>query len=168
MKRPIVGFHQDEEPSWVAELACGHAQHTRHDPPFTERPWVLTPAGRASQLGATLDCERCDRSQIPDGYQPYRRTADFTEESIPEALLKDHSTKRGVWARIHVLRGRLEYHVHAPLNRCELLTPDAPGVVLPEVEHHVAPSGAVRFFVEFWRRESPPRNQEQECEADRS
>ncbi|HNL36500.1 MAG TPA: DUF3565 domain-containing protein, partial [Agitococcus sp.] len=33
MQQAIVGFHTDEENHWVAELACGHNQHTRHNPP---------------------------------------------------------------------------------------------------------------------------------------
>ena len=152
MKRAIVGFHLDAASDWVAELACGHGQHVRHDPPLGERPWVLTAEGRASRIGAALDCGRCDRSEIPDGYHPYRRTADFTERSVPGALLRSHSTRPGVWALIRLSRGQLGYHVHAPFHRQELLTPDSPGVVLPEVEHHVAPSGPVEFFVEFWRR----------------
>jgi hypothetical protein len=28
-----VGYHQDEEQNWVAELSCGHQQHVRHRPP---------------------------------------------------------------------------------------------------------------------------------------
>lgn len=152
MNRPISAFHLDAESHWVAEPSCGHDQHVRHDPPFTERPWVLTPESRASQLGATRDCVRCDRSEMPEGHRPYHRTGDFTEETVPEALLNRHSTKRGVWALIHLLHGRLGYHVHAPFDRHEVLTPASPGIVLPEVEHHVAPSGPVRFFVEFWRR----------------
>ena len=27
MERRIVGFHQDDEQHWVAELECGHTQH---------------------------------------------------------------------------------------------------------------------------------------------
>ena len=42
MKRPIVRFSMDSESQWVAEMACGHTQHTRHNPPFSERPWVET------------------------------------------------------------------------------------------------------------------------------
>ncbi|MCI0636497.1 MAG: DUF1971 domain-containing protein [Actinobacteria bacterium] len=53
-----------------------------------------------------------------------------------------------------MLRGRLEYHVRAPFDAREILTPGSPGVVLPEVEHRVAPLGQVEFFVEFWRRQS--------------
>ncbi|WP_448214248.1 DUF3565 domain-containing protein [Colwellia sp. MEBiC06753] len=42
MKQAIVGYHQDEEQHWVARLACGHNQHVRHDPPWIQRPWVIT------------------------------------------------------------------------------------------------------------------------------
>ncbi len=58
--RRIVGYHQDEERHWVADLECGHTQHVRHEPPLQSRPWVLTEAGRASRLGLTLDCLPCD------------------------------------------------------------------------------------------------------------
>jgi len=43
VKQPIVGYHLDDEGHWVAELACGHGQHVRHDPPWQVRPWVTTP-----------------------------------------------------------------------------------------------------------------------------
>jgi hypothetical protein len=60
MRRRIVGFHQDEESHWVAELECGHNQHVRHDPPWTRREWVTSTEGRQAHLGATLDCKKCD------------------------------------------------------------------------------------------------------------
>jgi Protein of unknown function (DUF3565) len=60
VKRTIVGFHQDEEGQWVAELDCGHGQHVRHNPPWMTRPWVTTPQGRQSRLGASLECKKCD------------------------------------------------------------------------------------------------------------
>jgi hypothetical protein len=56
----IIGFHTDEEGHWVAELACGHGQHVRHDPPWQLRPWVLTAEGRARFIGVTLRCVRCE------------------------------------------------------------------------------------------------------------
>jgi SAM-dependent methyltransferase len=58
-QRRIVGFHQDAERHWVADLECGHTQHVRHEPPLTNRPWVLSEAGRSSHLGTTLACRRC-------------------------------------------------------------------------------------------------------------
>ncbi len=63
MRRAIVGFHQDKVGEWVAELACGHGQHVRHNPPLSFRPWVLTPEGRQSVLGYHLDCRLCDEAE---------------------------------------------------------------------------------------------------------
>ncbi len=59
MKQPITGFHRDEDGHWVAELACGHGRHVRHDPPLVARPWVLTPEGRADRLGEEFECLKC-------------------------------------------------------------------------------------------------------------
>ena len=66
MKQPISGYHLDEEDHWVAELACGHNQHVRHDPPLVSRPWVVTQAGRDAMLGYELDCKKCDRNEPVD------------------------------------------------------------------------------------------------------
>ena len=65
MKRKIVGFHQDEEGHWVAELDCGHGQHVRHNPPWMTRLWVITPQGRESRLGVVLECKKCDDEGPP-------------------------------------------------------------------------------------------------------
>lgn len=66
MERRIVGFHQDEEQDWVAELECGHNQHTRHNPPWTNRPWVISANGRNAALGQSLSCLKCVRGEPPD------------------------------------------------------------------------------------------------------
>ena len=59
MRRRIVGFHEDAEGHWVADLECGHGQHVRHDPPWQDRPWVQTAEGRAAMVGSTLNCVLC-------------------------------------------------------------------------------------------------------------
>lgn len=66
MQQPITGFHLDEHDDWVAELACGHFQHVRHNPPWTMRPWVLTEEGRAGALGWRLECKKCDAGAPAD------------------------------------------------------------------------------------------------------
>ncbi len=63
MKRRITGFHHDEEQHWVADLECGHTQHVRHQPPWINRPWVVTPEGRARVLGTPLECKQCDEAR---------------------------------------------------------------------------------------------------------
>ena len=60
MQQAIMGFHLDDEQHWVAQLACGHNQHVRHTPPWQNRPWVLTKAGRDKKLGMMLECKLCD------------------------------------------------------------------------------------------------------------
>ena len=58
--RKIVGFHTDEKGDWVADLECGHGQHVRHNPPWTNRPWVTTRETRAEHIGRELDCKKCE------------------------------------------------------------------------------------------------------------
>lgn len=65
-KQAMIGYHLDEEEHWVAELACGHCQHVRHEPPWMVRLWVLTEQGRESMLGYELDCKKCDRGEPKD------------------------------------------------------------------------------------------------------
>ena len=49
-ERKIVGFHQDDQSNWVADLECGHTQHVRHNPPWMNRLWVMT-----DEVSAVLD-----------------------------------------------------------------------------------------------------------------
>lgn len=66
MDRRIVGFHQDDERQWVAELECGHNQHVRHNPPWTNRPWVVSEDERNIALGKVLACRKCDQGEPRD------------------------------------------------------------------------------------------------------
>lgn len=66
MQQAIVGFHLDEENHWVAELACGHGQHVRHNPPWQNRPWVMTEQGRKEKLGVMLECKKCEEGRTHD------------------------------------------------------------------------------------------------------
>ena len=155
MKRAITGFRLDGAGDWVADLDCGHGQHVRHRPPFVSRPWVVSGGGRAEMLGTELDCVRCDRMEWPDGLAAYRQTPEFDETTIPAGLKSEHATKRGVWARIHVVSGVLRYRVGAPVRRSFHVEPGSRAVIVPEVRHRVEPVGPVRFFIEFWRVQPP-------------
>ncbi|MFN2380951.1 MAG: DUF3565 domain-containing protein [Guyparkeria sp.] len=64
--RSIVSFHRDAEGHWFARLDCDHNQHTRHDPPWINRPWVVHSLGRIAMLGTTLPCRKCVDGAEPD------------------------------------------------------------------------------------------------------
>ena len=88
---------------------------------------------------------------LPPNAVPYQRTREFSEATVPAGLLRRHTTKPGVWARIQVLEGSLRYRILEPVREEHVLSPEQPGVVEPEVPHEVEPQGPVRFFVEFLR-----------------
>jgi tellurite resistance-related uncharacterized protein len=91
---------------------------------------------------------------LPAGLKPYKRTASFTENSIPPGLLKDHATKDGTWGLIHVEEGNLRYVIcdAQRVTSERILTPHTgPGIVEPAIVHFVAPIGRVKFHVEFLR-----------------
>ncbi len=66
MQQAMVGFHRDDENHWVAKLACGHNQHVRHDPPWQNRPWVISELGRTAMLGLALNCVKCEEQAPRD------------------------------------------------------------------------------------------------------
>ena len=66
MKRRIEGYDKDDEGDWRAKLECRHYQHVRHQPPLITREWILTEEGRASRIGAELDCKKCDEDSPSD------------------------------------------------------------------------------------------------------
>jgi tellurite resistance-related uncharacterized protein len=108
----------------------------------------MTEQGRQRKLGEHIECSLCDAIELPSDAREYKRTATFTEQTLPAALRAEHRTKPGTWARIVVEHGELEYHARGRVQR---LTTNAPGLVEPERTHHIKPLGPVRVHVEFWR-----------------
>lgn len=88
--------------------------------------------------------EQCSAALLP-----YKRTAVFDQDTLPAALRREHRTKPGVWGVIRVLEGRLRLQILAPPSEA-ILTPECPGLVLPDQPHLVEPLGAMRMQVEFY------------------
>ena len=51
---------------------------------------------------------------LPCDLVEFRRTPEFSELSVPSALLGSHSTKEGTWGKIVVLEGKLIYRILEP------------------------------------------------------
>jgi tellurite resistance-related uncharacterized protein len=89
----------------------------------------------------------------------YKATPTFDQDTLPIKLRKAHQTKAGTWGVIRVLEGKLRYVIED--THCEtILTPECPGLVLPQQLHHVEPLGAMRMCVEFY--DHPPFPEEQD------
>ena len=67
--------------------------------------------------------------QLPGDVVAYKRTPEFTEESVPAGLLKAHQTKEAVWGKIVVLEGRLQYTINDPETEVIVLDEARFGVV---------------------------------------
>ncbi len=87
---------------------------------------------------------------LPSNVSAYKRTDVFNETSVPKGLLNDHRTLPGVWGKIVVLEGSLQYTIVEEQSEYELNV-EKFGVVEPEVIHHVKPHGKVSFYVEFYK-----------------
>lgn len=92
---------------------------------------------------------------LPADVKPYKRTPEFTADTVPPGLLRSHDTKPGVWGKIVVLEGELLYRILEPQIEEHRLSVARFGVVEPTVRHEVVPDAGVRFYVEFHRAEAP-------------
>ena len=88
---------------------------------------------------------------LPTDAKEYKRTPDFTEETVPKGLLKSHTTKAGTWGKIVVEEGKLLFRILEPEIEEVELSPEKFGVVEPQVPHEVKPLGKVKFHVEFMK-----------------
>ena len=66
LQQKIYAYHKDEFDNWVTELECRHNQHIRHNPPFINRPWVMTLQSRNEKIGQYLNCVKCDTNEKVD------------------------------------------------------------------------------------------------------
>lgn len=84
--------------------------------------------------------------------EPYKVTQDFSERSIPAPLLRSHATKAGVWGLIRISEGCISLRYDDGTATTCILDPENPGLVRPEQQHHLEPTGPVRLQVEFYDR----------------
>lgn len=88
---------------------------------------------------------------LPEHVNHYKSTPEFTQDTVPAGLQRDHTTAENVWARIVVSEGSLRYCIEEPEPERHMLSPGTVGIIEPRVAHHVELTGPVRFCVEFFR-----------------
>jgi tellurite resistance-related uncharacterized protein len=89
--------------------------------------------------------------QLPENALPYRQTAIFNQNTIPNGLLNQHTTKAGTWAKINVISGKLLYQILSTPSENHILTPTFSGIVEPQIPHQVKAIETVEFYVEFYQ-----------------
>ena len=93
---------------------------------------------------------------FPTSLVKYSQSPLFDQDTVPDALLRDHNTKANVWGRIVVSEGALTYlRADRP---AQIVTPEAPATIYPEELHSVQPRGRVTFRVEFYRQPDTGEN----------
>lgn len=156
MIRAIDGFHQDDVGDWVAELSCLHGQHVRHQPPFQERPWVTSEAGRAAHVGAQLDCPLCDRLELPVGLEVVRTAGPFDADTLPDALRRAHVVADRTWGLLRVLDGGVVFAAETTPPFSTRLDAGDQQPIPPAVAHLLRVDEPVRLTIDFLVRPTPP------------
>lgn len=98
------------------------------------------------------------RDSLPEELVKYGGTPVFTEKTVPERLLRAHDTKPGVWGKLIVLDGALDYVIPGFPDAHKRIEAGDYGVIEPEMKHYVTPLGAVTFRVDFYRMKTPPHD----------
>lgn len=149
MHRAMTGFRRDADGAWVADLACLHSQHIRHEPPFREAAWIEDDEERGRRVGQPLDCPLCDRTELPEGLQVARTTATWDTSTMPAALGRAHRVAASTWGLLEVEAGAVRFVADTDPPTDVVVTPAQPQPIPPEVDHHVEPGEGARFHVTF-------------------
>lgn len=81
---------------------------------------------------------------------PYASSPIFDEQSLPDALRKDHRTKDDTWGVLRVLTGQVRLIFIDPPSEV-IVTPEAPALIPPQATHFVELLGKMTMKVEFYR-----------------
>lgn len=153
MKRAITGFHKDRFQEWVAELECGHELQMKHNPPYMECRWIGSGQGRDEHIGDAIECVDCDMPKLPEGLTLSETGPTYCRDNFPENMKADFKTSEGVWGKVVVAKGMLQFVVDAdgPASRGFLIDPMFPGIVAPGLSHSLSPAmGDVEFYIEYY------------------
>ena len=88
--------------------------------------------------------------RIPPGLIPSSGSIAFTEDSIPDALQKEHKLAAGHWGVLHVFEGSLNFVDIASGEQRAVSAPDLV-TIHPEAPHRVEVEGPVSCRVDFFR-----------------
>ncbi len=90
-----------------------------------------------------------DHPDLPAGAELVRTTDEFTPETMPAGLRRAHRTATGVWGRLRVLSGSIEFTFEGDAPSTHRVAAGEEQIIPPDVPHSVAPAADARFVVDF-------------------
>jgi tellurite resistance-related uncharacterized protein len=94
--------------------------------------------------------------KLPEIMKKYSETPVFTEETVPEKITSNHNTKAGVWGKLCVLEGTVDYIIpHGGSDKSAEVKRINAGnfaIIEPTIIHRAVPIGTAKFKVEFYRQ----------------
>ena len=88
--------------------------------------------------------------RIPPGLIPGSGSLIFTEETIPGALMQEHTLGAGHWGVLHVFEGSIRFLDLPGASERTVIAPDLI-VIRPGAPHRVAVDGRLRCRIDFFR-----------------
>lgn len=90
---------------------------------------------------------------IPENAVAYKTVGPWVANKIPKMLLKKHNTKEGVWAKLEILSGSVQYYLCDSDADPITLTPEQFGVSEPQVWHYIEPTDDAEIQITFFHIE---------------
>jgi len=90
-------------------------------------------------------------TELPDGLEKYAETPVFTDKTVPLKLTNLHDTKVGVWGKLRVHKGALDYIIPGPPQESKKVSQGEYAIIEPRVLHKVTLEEQTEFSVEFYK-----------------
>lgn len=103
--------------------------------------------------------------QIPNGYELARTTPTFDNDSVPAGLLNAHRVADGVWGRLVVHTGALDFVFDDHAESSVSISAGEHVIIPPARPHHLEFDQAASFAIEFYRSPSVARDIDNEPES---
>ncbi len=87
-------------------------------------------------------------NKLPNGVVPRGRSLTFTEETVPQSLLEEHSLAANRWGLLHLIEGSVVF-VNLENGSEEALTAPTEFVIEPKTPHKLRPDGPFKLQIDF-------------------
>lgn len=145
---PAHARHKSRIEAWMFERWLGIWKDTTDE--LMEPAAAAALQDKAARIAESLKLALFFRLRDPARPEPYKRTAIWDQDSLPDAIRREHRTKAGTWGLLRLLDGAARL-VFTEDGREVSVEPGKPGVIPPQVTHFVRLDGPARMLVEFYR-----------------